>query len=152
MNFKALHLDELIRHHVNPKQEICSKMQVEAIAKELDVTPLQLLLILTTAALNIEAFIERLQEENRLLKIKLSLLEKKSNHRVTQQEVLKAGKKLAYKPQASIENIRRLEEKGYTDEQIAAYLGVSRSTVWRRRKEGAYLPNKPTSNSGTLPF
>ena len=73
MNFMALHLDELIRHHVNPKQEICSKMQVEAIAKELDVTPLQLLLILTTAALNIEAFIERLQEENRLLKIKLSL-------------------------------------------------------------------------------
>ena len=135
MNFKALHLDELIRHHVNPKQEICSKMQVEAIAKELDVTPLQLLLILTTAALNIEVFIEQLQEENRLLKIKLSLLEK-----------------LAYKPQASIENIRRLEEKGYTDEQIAAYLGVSRSTVWRRRKEGAYLPNKPTSNSGNLPF
>ena len=74
MTFMALHLDELIRHHVNPKQEICSKMQVEAIAKELDVTPLQLLLILTTAALNIEAFIERLQEENRLLKIKLSLL------------------------------------------------------------------------------
>ena len=62
MNFIALHLDELIRHHVNPKQEICSKMQVEAIAKELDVTPLQLLLILTTAALNIEAFIERLQD------------------------------------------------------------------------------------------
>ena len=35
MNFIALHLDELIRHHVNPKQEICSKMQLEAIAKAL---------------------------------------------------------------------------------------------------------------------
>ena len=40
--------------------------------------PLQLLLILTTAALNIEVFIEQLQEENRLLKIKLSLLEKRA--------------------------------------------------------------------------
>lgn len=76
-----------------------------------------------------------MEYENGHLKAKVYVLENQANHKVTQQEILQNGIKIARKYGADIELINSLSQKGYTDDQIASYLGVSRSTIWRRRKE-----------------
>jgi len=53
-----------------------------------------------------------------------------------QQAKLKTGEKIAYKEQASWEEVNKLKMAGLTNDQIANKLGVSRSTIWRRLKEG----------------
>lgn len=52
-----------------------------------------------------------------------------------QQAKLKTGEKIAYKEQASIEEVNKLKKLGLSYDEIADKLGVSRSTVYRRIKE-----------------
>jgi len=47
------------------------------------------------------------------------------------QAKIKTSKKIAYKKQASVEEVN---ETGLSNEQIAKKLGVSRSTIWHRLK------------------
>lgn len=52
-----------------------------------------------------------------------------------QQAKMKNGKKIAYKDQASVEEVVKLKNEGLTNDEIAEKLGVSKSTVYRRLKE-----------------
>lgn len=52
----------------------------------------------------------------------------------TKQKIkVKAGRPIALKGKYS--DVLELEQKGYTDEMILQTLGISRSTLWRYRKE-----------------
>lgn len=74
--------------------------------------------------------INRLYEERTLIRRTSGV----KNGRVSIQMV-QQGAKPAFKPQANISRIRELEQLGHSDDDIARMLKVSKSTLWRRRKE-----------------
>lgn len=77
-----------------------------------------------------KAMVQKLATENKLLREAPGSQSGKVTMQLTQH-----GIKPAYKHQANIKTIRAFEEMGFTDEEIAKNLGVSRATIWRRRKE-----------------
>ena len=64
--------------------------------------------------------------------------------------MVKAGAKPAKKSEADINIIKQLKSLGLSDEDIAKRLGVSRATIWRRRKEEEEKANEVYKKS--LPF
>lgn len=77
-----------------------------------------------------KAMVQKLATENKLLREASGSRSGKVTMQLTQH-----GIKPAYKQQANIKTIRELEAVGFTYEEIAKNLGVSRATIWRRRKE-----------------
>lgn len=57
------------------------------------------------------------------------------NGHYVQRELIHNGKKLAYKENVSIKEIKALLDKGYSKTQIAETFGISRGTVYRRINE-----------------
>ena len=80
---------------------------------------------------------EQLYKENQQMKKKLSAIQKSAKGTQNPYQVALAlgNVKPAYKKEADIETILALAENGYSYEQIAELLGVSKSTIYRRMKE-----------------
>jgi response regulator of citrate/malate metabolism len=74
---------------------------------------------------------KRLQEEKQHLETVISHY----NRNYLQRARLKAGVKIAYKKNVTIEKILELKKKGLTLDEIANTLGVCKTTIWRRLKE-----------------
>lgn len=135
MILEATRIEQLIKQYGSQQSSRVSGNDLLSIAKSLGISASDLLGLIGTALLQADNVIGQLEYENGHLKAKVYVLENQTNHKVTQQEILQNGIKIARKHGADIELINSLSQKGYTDDQIASYLGVSRSTIWRRRKE-----------------
>lgn len=105
--------------------------QLKMIADELGITGQDLVISLSLICVNAYKEIDRLEDENRALKARNSLLEQTDN--IKQKDLVKAGLKPAYKSSATIEKIRQLEAQGCSDADIRRILNISQSTLWRRR-------------------
>ncbi|GAQ24135.1 helix-turn-helix domain-containing protein [Tepidanaerobacter syntrophicus] len=79
-----------------------------------------------------------LREEKQRLEAEKKHLEEVISHynrNYLQRARLKAGIKIAYKKNVTIEKILELKKKGLTLDEIANTLGVCKTTIWRRLKE-----------------
>lgn len=87
----------------------------------------------------------KLETENRQLRQKLKETEVEletvrkgviSAHFIHREKVKQGVKKIGYKEDVPVELVKKLHEEGLTYIEIGEKLGVSKSTVWRRLKEG----------------
>ena len=89
--------------------------------------------------------IETIKEENKALRIELLKLKeelevsnkalKSFNGHYVQRESVHSGKKIAYKKEVGLLEVREMMNKGYTITAIADKFGVSRGLIYRRMKE-----------------
>lgn len=86
--------------------------------------------------------IQQLEDEKKQLRLQMidlryhnGLLEKtlgQMNKGTVQKELMKAGKKIAYKDNASLDRVYELHQRGYSKKKIAEVLGVSLGTIYNR--------------------
>lgn len=126
MILEETRIEQLVKRYGSQQSSRVSGNDLLSIARSLNITTSDLLCLMGTALLQAGNVIEQLEYENGHLKAKVYVLENQTNHKVTQQEILQNGIKIARKHGADIELINSLSQKGYTDDQIASYLGVSR--------------------------
>lgn len=77
-------------------------------------------------------YCEELEEE---LKDKKAALRKFHNKTVLQKDLVKAGKKIAYKSNVKPTDVKKFKAMGWNNTRIAEHYGVSRGTIARRLKE-----------------
>lgn len=77
-------------------------------------------------------YCEELEEE---LKDKKAALRKIRNKTVLQKDLVKAGKKIAYKSNVKPTDVKKFKAMGWNNTRIAEHYGVSRGTIARRLKE-----------------
>lgn len=154
------------------RQERCSLQEFEALAQYLKVSKQELLeklivCLFDTYEENIKLMetIEGMKDRLYVMRVKNNVLQKELDNRIdatenitnvhkrnTQAELVKQGITPARKSNVSLEVINRLKQQGLSNEAIAARLGVSRSTIWRRIKEGEGAAEDKTRRSQNVPF
>lgn len=139
-----------------PRRERCSLQDFEALAKYLQISKQELLermitVLFDTYEENVRLIgtIEGLKDDlyvmnykNRNLQAQLNSRENvegttiKAHKQNVQAELVRQGIKPARKSYVSLQVINKLKNQGLSNEEIADRLEVSRSTIWRRIKEG----------------
>ena len=59
----------------------------------------------------------------------------KGNGRVAQMARVCAGRAIARKPRKSLMSLKLMQQVGYTDSELMEYFRISKTTLWRWRKE-----------------
>lgn len=121
-----------------------SKIDFNSLARDLGISTqklsgLLLVLLLKSYEENAELLsnISELKDKVFVLNVEHQTLLQNSLSGKRQSELVKHGVKPARKSHVNIQTIEKLSSLGYNDEEIAIHLGVSRSTIWRRKQEAA---------------
>lgn len=149
------------------RQERCSLQEFEQLAHYLKISRQELLERLVTSLFdtyeeNVKLIetIEGMKDRLYVMQVKNNALQKELDNRIDatenvtnvhkrnpQAELVRQGITPARKSNVSLEVINRLKQQGLSNEDIAARLGVSRSTIWRRVKEGSNEAAKAAAQS-----
>lgn len=100
--------------------------------KETVHTLLKLFVILNNTVWNQKEEIEKLKERNRV--VEAALEEVTQNHNEKQTALVKNGLKIKQR-KVSLMELDGYMKLGYSDKKIMEIMGISKSTLWRRKKE-----------------
>ena len=100
--------------------------------KETVYTLFKLFLILNNTVWNQKEEIEKLKERNRVVEAALDDITQNGNQKQT--ALVKNGNKIR-KSKMTLLDLKLVMKLDYTDQEIMDYFEISKSTLWRRKKE-----------------